>query len=115
MTGKSLNSGFEVSKLLMQLREAILIGRKNALRAVDTVQGETYWQIGKYIVEFELRGEVRAEYGKQVLSKLAEGLTSEFGRGFDHSNLRHMRLFYKDFPICDAVRHKLTWAYFGLI
>jgi len=36
MTGTSPDSGFEVSKLLMQLREAIVIGRKNALRAVDT-------------------------------------------------------------------------------
>nr|WP_245632562.1 PDDEXK nuclease domain-containing protein [Edaphobacter aggregans] len=43
---------------------------------------------------------------------LASSLASEFGRGFDVSNLRYMRLFYKAFPIRDALRHELSWTHY---
>lgn len=39
----------------------------------------------------------------------------EIGRGFDASNLRYMRLFYVAFPICDALRHELSWTHYRLL
>lgn len=33
---------------------------------------------------------------------------AEFGKGFDESNLRYMRLFYQTFKNCDTLRHELT-------
>ncbi|MEO6351688.1 MAG: DUF1016 N-terminal domain-containing protein [Burkholderiaceae bacterium] len=39
-------------------------------------------------------------------------MTAEFGRGFDASNLRYMRLFYQAFPISDALRHELSWTHY---
>ena len=39
-------------------------------------------------------------------------LTTEFGKGFDESNLRYMRLFCKAFPICDTLRHELSWSHY---
>lgn len=55
---------------------------------------------------------MRAEYGKKLLPTLAKVLAKEFGKGFDASNLRYMRLFYKAFPICDALRHELSWTHY---
>jgi predicted nuclease of restriction endonuclease-like (RecB) superfamily len=69
-------------------------------------------QIGRHIVEFEQGGSTRAEYGTGLLQTLASSLTSEFGRGFDVSNLRYMRLFYNAFPIRDALRHELSWTHY---
>ena len=63
--------------------------------AVDMVQVQTCWEIGRHIVEFEQGGEHRAAYGKKLLSSLAENLTREFGKGFDASNLRYMRCFIR--------------------
>ena len=54
----------------------------------------------------------RADYGKAVLRNLSQRLTKEFGKGFDESNLRYMRLFYKTFPICDTLRHELSWSHY---
>ena len=71
--------------------------------------------IGRHIVEFEQGGAARAEYGKRLLPKLAESLTAEFGRGFDASNLRYMRLFYSAFPIRDALRHELSWTHYRIL
>jgi predicted nuclease of restriction endonuclease-like (RecB) superfamily len=82
------------------------------LRAVDTVQVQTCWQIGRHIVEFEQEGARRAGYGKQLLLTLAKVLTAEFGKGFDETNLRKMRLFYQTFPIRDALRPELSWTHY---
>jgi len=65
-----------------------------------------YWRIGQQIVEHEQAGKSRAEYGKAVLEGLSRKLTTQFGKGFDPSSLRYMRLFYLRFTIRDAVRHK---------
>ena len=105
----------QLSGLLNALRELIQQGRQHAMRAVDRVQVQTCWEIGRHIVEFEQGGEARAAYGKMLLPRLAELLTREFGKGFDASNLRYMRLFYKAFPMCDAVRHELSWTHYRLL
>jgi predicted nuclease of restriction endonuclease-like (RecB) superfamily len=98
--------------LLHSLRELIQGARQKVLRAVDAVQVQTCWEIGRHIVEFEQGGAARAEYGTRLLPILAESLSREFGKGFDASNLRYMRLFYQAFPIRDALRHELSWTHY---
>jgi predicted nuclease of restriction endonuclease-like (RecB) superfamily len=102
----------DLSGLLGQLRGLIAKARSQALRAVDAIQVQTCWEIGRHIVEFEQLGQSRAEYGKRLLPQLAESLAQEFGKGFDASNLRYMRLFYQAFPIRDALRHELSWTHY---
>ncbi|NEO88048.1 MAG: DUF1016 domain-containing protein [Spirulina sp. SIO3F2] len=101
--------------LLDALRNLITQARQQVTRSVNTLQVQTYWQIGRHIVEFEQGGEARAAYGKRLLPKLAAVLTAEFGKGFDASNLRYMRLFYQAFPNCDALRHELSWTHYRLL
>jgi hypothetical protein len=101
--------------LVGQLRILIQGARQQALRAVDVVQVRTCWEVGRHIVEFEQGGAERAGYGVGLLSKLAERLTAEFGKGFDESNLRYMRLFFRSFPNCDALRHELSWTHYRLL
>jgi predicted nuclease of restriction endonuclease-like (RecB) superfamily len=100
---------------LSNLRDLIHQGRQRALRAVDMVQVKTCWEMGRHIVEFEQGGAGRAAYGQKLLSQLAEVLTREFGKGFDASNLRYMRLFFQAFPKCDALRHELSWTHYRML
>lgn len=86
--------------------------KENAISAVNTELLDANWQTGKYIVEFEQGGKVRAEYGKQLLVNLAKDLTLHNGRGFSRSNLSYMRKFYLSFPKCETVSHKLTWSHY---
>ena len=86
--------------------------KEKAVSAVNTELLEANWQTGKYIVEFEQGGKVRAEYGKQLLVTLAKDLTLQNGRGFSRSNLSYMRKFYLSFPKCETVSHKLTWSHY---
>ena len=48
--------------LLIQIGDTLESGRKTAAVRVNETIVETYWQIGKYIVEFEQAGNEKAEY-----------------------------------------------------
>jgi len=71
--------------------------------------------IGQHIVEFEQGGAQRAAYGQRLLTQLGQALSVEFGRGFDATNLRHMRGLYLTFPIRDALRRELSWTHYRLL
>lgn len=102
----------QLASLLGNLGELIRQARQKVLRAVDTVQVQTCWQIGRHIVEFEQNGARRAAYGKRLLATLAKVLSADFGKGFDERNLRYMRDFYQTFPIWNAVRSELSWTHY---
>jgi DUF1016 N-terminal domain len=70
------------SSLLASLRDLITQACKQVLRHVDVVQVQTYWQIGRHIVEFEQGGRARAAYGKRPLPQLGQALSREFDKGF---------------------------------
>ncbi len=108
----SLPPSKSMESLLSQLRALIRGAREQALRAVDVVQVRTCWEIGRHIVEFEQGGTYRAEYGSNLLVRLANRLTVEFGKGFDERNLRYMRAFFQAFPIWNAVRSELSWTHY---
>jgi len=98
------------------LKTLLSKGREKAYSLVNSVLVETYWNVGKYIVEFEQKGDVKAEYGKELLTRLAKDLTLEYGKGFSRSNLTYMRKFYLTFPKSETVSHKLSWShYFELL
>lgn len=94
------------------IRALINEARKQVVHTVNTVMVATYWEIGRRIVEEEQNGKERAEYGTYLIQNLSKVLTTEFGKGFDESNLRNMRLFFKAFPIRDSLRHELSWTHY---
>ncbi len=98
-----------------RIRSILTQARSRAWQAVNTEMVAAYWEIGRALVEEELQGASRAEYGKQVVAALAERLSQEFGKGFDRSNLWNMRAFYLTFPILDALRRELTWTHYRLL
>ena len=108
----SMRSTGHLTSLLTTLRAVILEARQQALQAVDLVQVRTSWAVGRHIIEFEQSGQSRAAYGKAVLAQVSAQLTSEFGKGFDERNLRHMRAFYSTFPNWNALRSELSWTHY---
>jgi hypothetical protein len=68
--------------------------RRASARAANAIMTATYWEIGRRIVEHEVKGRGRAEYGKQLIDNLSEDLTTRFGRGFGRSNLFQIHSFY---------------------
>jgi predicted nuclease of restriction endonuclease-like (RecB) superfamily len=109
---KELINQQDVENLYAGIRNILANARQRAYSAVNFAMVESYWLIGQQIVEHEQHGEARADYGKGLLKELAAKLSVEFGKGFDESNLRYMRLFYRCFPIRDTLRHELTWSHY---
>lgn len=94
--------------LVDSVKEIIISARQKVYRMANSTLLDTYWQIGKLIVEDEQIGNAKAQYGKATLRKLSQALTMEFGKGYNESNLRNIRSFYIAFPIRDALRHELS-------
>ncbi len=92
-------SGYET--ILSEVAGLLESARRASVRATNTIMTATYWEIGRRIVEFEQRGGARAEYGKELLSRLSADLTARFGKGFSVDNLETMRLFYRAYSSLD--------------
>lgn len=100
-----------VSAITQQIEQA----RGQVRQAVNTAMVQSYWEIGRLIVEHEQQGNSRAEYGKQQLQQLSQQLTERLGKGFDVTNLRNMRRFYQAFPIRETVSLELSWSHYNLL
>lgn len=91
--------------------------RKVAYQAVNTALVQRNWLLGYRIASEELQGEKRAEYGTEVIKKLSQELTKDYGKGFDYSSLYKFVRFYKAFPdILDSASPKstqlLSWTHY---
>ncbi|MDD2595198.1 MAG: PDDEXK nuclease domain-containing protein [Bacteroidales bacterium] len=101
--------------LLQEICTTLQNARHRIAIAVNSELTQAYWQIGKYIVEYEQKGESRAQYSKQLIAFLSGELTREFGSGFSPVNLRLMRRLYQCFPIQHTLCVKLTWSHYRII
>jgi len=77
-----------------EVAELLKNARQQVLRTVNSTMTITYFEIGRIIVEEEQNGKDRAEYGKQLLKRLSQELTKEFGKGFSIDVLERIRKFY---------------------
>ena len=107
---KAVNTS-EQQETLKAVRHIIVSAQREIYTAVNFSMVNAYWSIGKHLHEV-CGGNERSPYGKQLFGYLSEKLTAEFGKGFDESNLRNMRRFYRLFPIQDALRPELSWTHY---
>jgi len=100
--------------LSAELRALIASSRQRLAGAVNAELTRLYWSVGQRLATEVLGGE-RAQYGTQLMSRLGEQLTGEFGRGFEAKNLRRMVQFAQAFPdpekVASLMRH-LSWTHF---
>ncbi|MHB2008766.1 MAG: DUF1016 N-terminal domain-containing protein, partial [Acidobacteriaceae bacterium] len=78
--------------------ELLNAARSSAARNVNSIMTAAYWEIGRRIVESEQGGAKRAEYGEELIRRLANDLAPRFGRGFGWRNLTQMRAFSLAWP-----------------
>jgi len=105
----SADSGYQ--SLLANISSIYATARSRAQQAVNVVLVETYWKIGRDIVEFEQGGAARAEYGKGLLTQLSRDLSLQHGKGFSRSNVIRMRQFYLTYPKGATPSHFLSWSH----
>lgn len=98
--------------LVNEIASIITNARNNVAKQVNNELLNAYWNIGRVIVEDELKNN-RGEYGKKQLLAISKNLTNKFGKGFSQSNLYNMKMFYTKYPIFQSVTGKLSWTQYA--
>ena len=105
------NNENEINDIFNNIKELVINSKNKVYQTVNIEMLNLYWNIGKKIIEIQ-QGNNRANYGDEIINKLSQKLTNEFGKGFSKRNLRSMRKFYLMYPIWQAVSAKLSWSHY---
>jgi|SRR3989304_7552905 len=112
---KQIEDTKTVESIYRRVREILETARSGAYRAVNFAMVQAYWHIGMEIVEGEQSGKQRAEYGAALIEELSKRLITEYGQGFNKTNLWYMKQFYLVFRNLHALRGELTWTHYRLL
>lgn len=82
------------NSLFEHISALIDLAHKRVKTTIDTTMVYTYYGIGKYIVEDEQQGELRAQYGQAILKNLSTRLADKYGDGWSLPHLKNIRQFY---------------------
>ena len=86
-----------IETLTNRIEQLIIESRNRIASTINTTMVYTYYEIGRYIVEDEQGGDVRAKYGKAVLKGVSKRLTERLGKGWSVDTLEKTRNFYQCF------------------
>ena len=113
MSKLSVNEDGFYSRILDLLKTA----RKTVVQSVNRTIVDTYFEIGRLIVEEEQNGKSKAEYGQNLIPELSQKLTIEFGKGFSTTNLKQMRIFYLTYSKGQTVsdEFRLSWSHYLML
>lgn len=100
--------------LFKDIKALLHNARTQVVRTVNLAMVNTYFEIGKLIVEHEQKGKLKARYGEELLAQLSSQLTLEFGKGFSETNLKQMRTFYTTYGKgqTPSAKFTLSWSHY---
>lgn len=108
----SLDDRLEYDALLRQVGDTLEQGRKKVAAVIGSIMVQTYWEIGRQIVEYEQQGNEKAQYGSDVLNRLSRDLTSRYGKGFSRGNIFYMRKLFLTYQKVQTLSELLTWSHY---
>jgi predicted nuclease of restriction endonuclease-like (RecB) superfamily len=100
-----------------RIADLLKLARKTVVQSVNKTIVDTYFEIGRLIVEEEQNGKSKAEYGQNLIPELSNKLTTEFGKGFSTTNLKQMRTFYLTYSKGQTVsdEFRLSWSHYLML
>lgn len=105
----------DLQPLIDNIAKVLQEARSQLATQINSTMTKAYWQIGKYIVEYEQGGLSRAEYGSATIKELSQRLTAMYGRGYSRPNLLNMRKFYLMYPKSQTVSDIFSWSHICLL
>ena len=100
------------NNIIEQIKDIIINSRNKISYEINNTMVLAYWNVGRIIVENEQNGNIKAEYGKQIIKDLSKELRKILGSGFSVSNLFNMKKFYITYPKIQTVSGKLSWSHY---
>ncbi len=111
MNDKNLDTN---KNLFAEIKNLIEQGKQQVAQAINAGLTATYWHIGKLIQDDILQNS-RANYGQNILLRLSEKLTKEYGKGWSEKQLRHCLRFaenFSDIQIVSTLWRQFSWSHF---
>ncbi len=99
-------------QMIEEIKDVIISSRNKIAYEVNNTMLLAYWNVGRIIVENEQNGNIKAEYGKQIMKELSKELRKILGLGFSVSNLFNMRKLYITYPKFQTLSGKLSWSHY---
>ncbi len=123
---EKINSNFNIIKyqntenVLEDICTIINSAKNYAYQSINIALVERNWLIGYRIAEEELKGNDRADYGKNTIKILSKELTKIYGKGFTKTNLYNCYAFYKMFQnifqtLSGKSRKILSWSHYSIL
>ena len=107
-----------LSKFVEDIRGIVKKYRTEAAYSLNITIIHERWAIGQRIVEEDQNGELRAEYGTNLINVLSQELTFELGKGYNPRSLAYYRQLYVYFPEWEILHTRvqnLTWSHIKTI
>ena len=101
----------EIVNFITEIKTLLVQARSKVYKNINAIMTQTYFEIGRRIVQEEQNGKSRADYGKNLLQNLSSALTKEFGKGFSVAKLKNMRQFYLAFQNRQTVSSGFALSY----
>lgn len=98
MAKLDLIDGEEERQFYKDIHDILENARNNAYVVANDIMTYAYWNVGKRIVEQELKGTAKAKYGAYIIKRLAQELSAKYGSGFSIANIKNCRQLYITFP-----------------
>ncbi len=103
-----------IQQCVNDIRQILEQSRQKAYTATAMAMVEGFWRIGQRIVQEEQGGNIRADYGKEVI----KNISTQLGKGFSPRTLWDYKKFYLTFPDWEQIAHTcalLTWSHIRLL
>lgn len=106
------NQPFTVN-FIEQIKHLLREAQYGVVRSVNSIMVQTYFELGKRIVEHEQSGKDYSNYGAYLLDRLSIELSNEFGKGFSKRKLELVRKFYLTYKIAKTpFSQSIGWSHF---
>jgi predicted nuclease of restriction endonuclease-like (RecB) superfamily len=103
-----------ISTLYNNIKTIINTSKKEAITQLNNTMVLSYWDIGEELKREILKDE-RATYGQEVIQKISNRLTLEYGKGYSKASLLRMIQVYNYFSdkqIVATLSRQLSWSHF---
>jgi len=107
------NIQLKTTSFIEQVKQLLWEAQKGVVRSVNTIMVQTYFELGKRIVEHEQLGNEQSNYGEYILDRLSKDLSKEFGKGYSKRNLELIRKFYLTYRIAKSpISQSISWTHY---
>lgn len=103
----------KITSFVKQVKQLLREAQQGIVWSVNAIMVQTYFELGKRIIEHEQQGKDQSNYGEYIIERLSNELSSEFGKGYSKRNLELIRKFYSTYRNAKSpISQSISWTHY---